>query len=111
MNIRSKKLRINVSEESILKAIALLDKHKATDLAKEFKEALATTKEQNAKRVNDTKKAVETKSEKTKLKVEKAIKMLRLEGKPINAYQISKKGTVAVKTAKKYLDLLSGLHN
>ena len=100
-------MRINVSEEAIAEAIALFEKQQLTDLAKEFKEALAITKEQNAKRVNDTKKAVEVKSEATKLKVQNTINKLRLESKPINAYQISKAGGVAVKTAKKYLDLLN----
>ena len=48
-------------------------------------------------------KARKAKTSKVKEKIENAINLLRLQGKPINAYQVSKLSGVAYNTARKYL--------
>jgi len=47
-------------------------------------------------------KARKAKTSKVKEKIENAINLLRLQGKPINAYQVSKLSGVAYNTARKY---------
>jgi len=49
------------------------------------------------------KKARAIKTTKTKEKIQNAINLLRLQGKPINAYQVSKMSGVAYNTARKYI--------
>jgi Fic family protein len=49
------------------------------------------------------KNALKVKVHQTKEKIQNAINLLRLQGKPINAYQVSKLSGVAYNTAKKYL--------
>jgi len=49
------------------------------------------------------KKARAVKTTKTKEKIQNAINLLRLQGKPINAYQVSKMSGVAYNTARKYI--------
>jgi len=48
-------------------------------------------------------KARKAKTTKTKEKIQNAINLLRLQGKPINAYQVSKLSGVAYNTARKYI--------
>jgi len=48
-------------------------------------------------------KARAIKTTKTKEKIQNAINLLRLQGKPINAYQVSKLSGVAYNTARKYI--------
>jgi len=47
--------------------------------------------------------ALKVKVSKTKEKIQNAINLLRLQGKPINAYQVAKLSGVAYNTARKYL--------
>jgi Fic family protein len=49
------------------------------------------------------KNALKVKISKTKDKIQNAINLLRLQGKPINPYQVAKLSGVAYNTAKKYL--------
>jgi len=48
-------------------------------------------------------KARKAKTSKVKEKIQNAINLLRLQGKPINAYQVSKMSGVAYNTARKYI--------
>ena len=52
---------------------------------------------------NNPEKAREAKTSKTKEKIQNAINLLRLQNKPINAYQVSNLSGVAYNTARKYL--------
>jgi len=52
---------------------------------------------------SSAKKALKVKVTKTKEKIQNAINLLRLQGKPINAYQVAKLSGVAYNTARKYL--------
>jgi Fic family protein len=47
--------------------------------------------------------ALKVKVHQTKEKIQNAINLLRLQGKPINAYQVAKLSGVAYNTAKKYI--------
>ena len=47
--------------------------------------------------------ALKIKVSKTKEKIQNAINLLRLQGKPINPYQVAKLSGVAYNTARKYL--------
>jgi len=49
------------------------------------------------------KEALKVKVSKTKEKIQNAINLLRLQGKPINPYQVAKLGGVSYNTARKYL--------
>jgi hypothetical protein len=55
------------------------------------------------KKQNSAKEALKAKVTKTKEKIQNAINLLRLQGKPINPYQVSLLSGVAYNTAKKYL--------
>jgi Fic family protein len=55
------------------------------------------------KKQNSAKEALKAKVTKTKEKIQNAINLLRLQGKPINPYQVSKLSGVAYNTARKYL--------
>jgi len=57
------------------------------------------------KKQDTAKNACKIKVSQTKEKIQNAINLLRLQGKPINAYQISKLSGVAYNTARKYLKL------
>ena len=61
-------------------------------------ERITSTKKQAA-----AKEALKVKVSKTKEKIQNAINLLRLQGKPINAYQVAKLSGVAYNTARKYL--------
>jgi len=57
-----------------------------------------------SQRKQDTiRKALKVKVSKTKEKIQNAINLLRLQGKPINPYQVAKLSGVAYNTARKYL--------
>ena len=58
--------------------------------------------EESNKRKN-AKKATVAKVNKTKEKIQNAINLLRLQGNPINPYQVAKLSGVAYNTARKYL--------
>jgi len=55
------------------------------------------------KKKDSAKNALKVKVTKTKEKVQNAINLLRLQGKPINAYQVAKLSGVAYNTARKYI--------
>ena len=61
-------------------------------------ERIISHKQQNA-----AKNALKVKVSKTKEKIQNAINLLRLQGQPINAYQVAKISGVAYNTARKYL--------
>jgi len=61
-------------------------------------ERVTSEKKQNAAR-----EALKIKITKTKEKIQNAINLLRLQGKPINPYQVAKLSGVAYNTARKYL--------
>ena len=57
-----------------------------------------------SQRKQDTaKNALKVKVSRTKEKIQNAINLLRLQGQPINAYQVAKISGVAYNTARKYL--------
>ncbi len=55
------------------------------------------------KKQETAKNALEIKVTRTKEKVQNAINLLRLQNKPINAYQITKLSGVSYNTARKYI--------
>jgi len=55
------------------------------------------------KKQETAKEACKVKVSKTKEKIQNAINLLRLQGKPINPYQVAKLSGVAYNTARKYL--------
>ena len=55
------------------------------------------------KKQQSAKEACKVKVSKTKEKIQNAINLLRLQGKPINPYQVAKLSGVAYNTARKYL--------
>ena len=60
------------------------------------------TKSKVINRLKNPEKARAIKTTKTKEKIQNAINLLRLQGKPINAYQIAKLSGVSYNTARKY---------
>jgi len=56
------------------------------------------------KKQDTAKAALKVKMTKTKEKIQNAINLLKLQNKPINAYQISKLSGVSYNTARKYLN-------
>ena len=56
------------------------------------------------KKQETAKNALKVKVTRTKEKVQNAINLLRLQNKPINAYQITKLSGVSYNTARKYLN-------
>ena len=60
------------------------------------------TKSKVINRLKNPEKARAIKTTKTKEKIQNAINLLRLQGKPINAYQIAKMSGVSYNTARKY---------
>jgi hypothetical protein len=61
------------------------------------------TKSKVITRLKNPEKARAVKTTKTKEKIQNAINLLRLQGKPINPYQVAKLSGVAYNTARKYL--------
>ena len=61
------------------------------------------TKSKVINRLKNPEKARAVKTTKTKEKIQNAINLLRLQGKPINSYQIAKLSGVSYNTARKYL--------
>ena len=57
------------------------------------------------KKQETAKEACKVKVSKTKEKIQNTINLLRLQGKPINPYQVAKLSGVAYNTARKYLKL------
>jgi len=55
------------------------------------------------KKQQSAKEACKVKISKTKEKIQNAINLLRLQGKPINPYKVAKLSGVAYNTARKYL--------
>ncbi len=60
------------------------------------------TKSKVINRLKNPEKARAVKTTKTKEKIQNAINLLRLQGKPINPYQIAKLSGVSYNTARKY---------
>ena len=56
------------------------------------------------KKQDTAKAALKIKMTKTREKIQNAINLLKLQNKPINAYQISKLSGVSYNTARKYLN-------
>ena len=56
------------------------------------------------KKQETAQKALKVKVSKTKEKVQNAINLLRLQSKPINAYQVAKLSGVSYNTVRKYLN-------
>ena len=56
------------------------------------------------KKQETAQKALKVKVSKTKEKVQNAINLLRLQAKPINAYQVAKLSGVSYNTVRKYLN-------
>jgi len=54
------------------------------------------------KKQQSAKEACKVKISKTKEKIQNAVNLLRLQGKPINPYQVAKLSGVAYNTARKY---------
>jgi len=65
------------------------------------------TKSKVINRLKDPEKARAVKTTKTKEKIQNAINLLRLQGKPINAYQVAKLSGVSYNTARKYFKNMS----
>jgi len=98
-------MRIKV-EESIITIPDALIKNKNLDI--DTTNAINTLLEKgerviSRKKQESAKKALKIKVTKTKEKIQNAINLLRLQGKPINAYQVSKLSGVAYNTAQKYI--------
>ena len=55
------------------------------------------------KKKDSAKNALKVKIKRTNEKIQNAINLLRLQGKPINPYQVAKLSGVAYNTARKYL--------
>ena len=55
------------------------------------------------KKQDTAREALKIKVSQTKEKIQNAINLLRLQGKPINPYQVAKLSGVAYNTARKYL--------
>jgi len=70
-------------------------------LLRKGKRVISQKKQQSAKN------ALKVKVTKTKEKIQNAINLLRLQGKPINSYQVAKLSGVAYNTARKYLKNIS----
>jgi len=63
-------------------------------------------KEVSIKKVKAAAKATKVRSDKARLKIEKALNMMRLEGKPISVYLVSKNAGVSYNTANKYAHII-----
>ena len=99
-------MRIKIKESVITipdKLISQLDEsdietaNAINTLLKKGERIISQTKQDTAR------KALKIKVSKTKEKIQNAINLLRLQGKPINAYQVAKLSGVAYNTARKYL--------
>jgi len=99
-------MRIKIKESVITipdKLISQLDKldietaNAINTLLRKGKRVISQTKQDTAR------KALKVKVSKTKEKIQNAINLLRLQGQPINTYQVAKLSGVAYNTARKYL--------
>lgn len=97
-------VRINVKEEALLKAIKLFEVQGLSDLYEEFNIAFEKSQEKAANSKVNTVAAVKARTQIAKSKVENAVNLLRLEGRNITAYMVSKVSGVTVRTAKSYLE-------
>jgi len=75
-------------------------KIKDTEIANAINTLLTKSKVIN--RLKDPEKARAVKTTKTKEKIQNAINLLRLQGKPVNPYQVAKLSGVSYNTARKY---------
>jgi len=75
----------------------------------ELKEIVNNPKEirKSVKKCIAADKATEARIKQSKVKIQNAINILRMEGKEITAYQISKIGNVSFVTAQKYLNTIN----
>ena len=63
-------------------------------------------KEVSSKKVKAAAKATEARTSKAKRKIENALNMMRLEGKPVSVYLVAKEAGVSYNTANKYAYLI-----
>jgi len=99
-------MRIKIKEsviiipDKLIKEIDQLDIETANainTLLKKGERIISQKKQETAKN------ALKVKVNKTKDKIQNAINLLRLQGKPINPYQVAKLSGVAYNTARKYI--------
>ena len=118
----TKKEKILELKEIVKRKKAFIRKYKNDDeiseklkseIIKDFNQEIAELEElinffeqsgKTEKRTEASKKATEARSKKAKEKIQNAINLLRMEGKEITAYSISKVSGVHYNTVKKYLD-------
>ena len=99
MRIKIKESVITIPEK-LIKDMDQLDIETANainTLLKKGERVISQKKQETAKA------ALKVKISKTKEKIQNAINLLRLQGKPINPYQVAKLSGVAYNTARKYL--------
>jgi len=99
MRIKIKNSVITIPDK-LIKQLEELDIETANainTLLRKGKRVISQKKQQSAKN------ALKVKVTKTKSKIQNAINLLRLQGKPINPYQVAKLSGVAYNTARKYL--------
>jgi len=99
-------MRIKIKESVITipdKLIAQIDQldietaNAINTLLRKGKRIISQKKQETAKS------ALKVKVSRTKEKIQNAINLLRLQGQPINAYQVAKLSGVSYNTARKYL--------
>jgi len=118
----TKKEKVQELKEIVKRKKAFIRKYKNDDeiseklkseIIKDFYQEIAELEElinffeqsgKTEKRTEASKKATDTRSKKAKEKIQNAINLLRMEGKEITAYSISKVSGVHYNTVKKYLD-------
>ena len=89
-------------EDAIADEIKAMNAKEIAELDKLIAELENSGKTKGRKRAAAT--ATETRVERAKQKIQNAIDLLRLEGRKITAYQVSKTSGVCYATVKKYLD-------
>ena len=103
-------MRITItSEEYVLLLILLQERIESEDTTQEYAQLKSKLQTQFIKsfvvstsKRNATKKATYTREMKAKKKIEKAVNLLRIEGKKITAYTVAKRAEVSFVTARKY---------
>jgi Fic family protein len=99
MRIKIKDSMVTIPDK-LIKQINELD----VETANAINTLLSKGKRIISQRKQDTaRNALKVKVHQTKEKIQNAINLLRLQGKPINPYQVAKLSGVAYNTAKKYL--------
>jgi len=99
-------MRLRIEDSIVIIPNKLIDKLDQLDI--ETANAINTLIRKGERVVSQKKQdtaraALKVKVNKTKEKIQNAINLLRLQGKPINPYQVAKLSGVAYNTARKYL--------